>query len=306
MKNKSMDYTENENEIPYNPNNKYMISKDVVEKILNSYKVYYSVKNIELFQAAFTHKSYLNRNCWSQKQLEEKKKEIGEFVHELRDKCYEDLEFLGDSLLDFIVVIYIMKRYPDETEGFYTKLKSKLVSGVSLSKIAKKLNFHKYLIISKSIEDKNGRYSEKILEDVFEAFLGALYKDSSNDLLDNISTCNSFIFNMLNNINDDFDFASILLFDNNYKDQLLKFYHQNKWGSPRYIELKVEETSTMKIFNVGILNPEYSNFTTEELELMGDKKYLVVSVGSTKKKAEQQASKEALRYYGALLEDIYL
>lgn len=294
---------DNENEIPYNTQNKFIISKEIVEKILNTYNVQYTVKNISIFKTSFTHKSYLKRNCWTKEQLSEKKNTIGEYVYELQDKSYEDLEFFGDSLLDFIVVIYITTRYEGQNEGFYTKLKSKIVSGASLSRIAKKLNFHKYIVISKSIEDKGGRYSDKILEDVFEAFLGALHKDGITNTLDNFTICYNFIFNLLDNTNDDFDYPSLLLFDNNYKDQLLKYYHQNKWGTPKYVDVKIEENNNNKIFSIGVINPTYHEYSDSDLKKLGEKKFIMVSVGSTKKKAEQQVSKEILRIFGVLMED---
>jgi ribonuclease-3 len=290
-----MDIQDIENEIPYNPMNKNLISDINVEEILHKYNVIYKVKNIELFRTAFTHKSYLQRNIWTKEQLDEKKAEIGEKVLELRKQSYEELEFFGDAILDLVAVIYLSLRFPNQSEGFYTKLKSKLVSGTSLSKIAKALDFHKYIIISKSIEDKNGRHSDKILEDVFEAFLGALFKDIHGNVLDNFYTCYNFIFNLLDNVNDDFDYASLLLFDNNYKDQLLKYFHQKKWGNPIYIEIKVEENINSKIFSIGILDP----MTNDK------KKYLSIGIGSTKKKAEQQASKDVLRKFGVLIEDQY-
>jgi len=287
-----------DNEIPYNPLNLHLISSKDVEEILKKYNLSYRVNDVSLFRAAFTHKSYVMKPCWTQEQLKKKKESFDTPIIEIQNKSYEDLEFFGDSVLDFVTVTYITKRFENQSEGFYTKLKSKIVSGVSLAKIAKNLNFHKFILISQSLEDKNGRHSDKILEDVFEAFIGALYKDSVKEVnvgdcksLQGFDVCYSFIYNMLDNVNDDFDYAKLQLYDTNYKDQLLKYYHSQKLGFPQYVEISVEENITNKIFSIGILNPS------------GKEKYLSEGIGTTKKKAEQQASKNALRKLGILLEE---
>lgn len=287
-----MEY-DSDNDIPYNPNNKHIITTDMVEAILKKYQVTYQVRNIEIFRTAFTHRSYLMRPCWTKEQLNERKKAFDEPVMELRDRSYEDLEFRGDAVLDFIVVDYITRRFPLQNEGFYTKLKSKMVNGATLARIAKNLGFHKYVMISSTVEEKNGRHSEKILEDVLEAFIGALYDDSVGVDLEDFGTCYRFIYNILDNVNHDYDYAQLILYDTNYKDQLLKYYHQNKWGNPQYVELSVEENVHSKIFSIGISDP----LSKEK------KKVLATGVGATKKKAEQLASKEALRFFGVLPEE---
>ena len=91
---------------------------------------------------------------------------------------YALLEFLGDSVLGVIVAKYLFDRFPEEHEGFLTKMRSKLVRGEMLGSLAKMLNFGEFLIISRHIEDKcDGRNAEAILEDCFEAFIGAMFLD---------------------------------------------------------------------------------------------------------------------------------
>jgi ribonuclease-3 len=208
---------------------------------------------------------------------------------DLQNHCYEELEFYGDSILDFMTVLYITERFPSQSEGFYTKLKSKIVNGTSLSKLAKKLDFHQFLLISQQVEEKFGRFSEKILEDIFEAFIGALFRDQPNKFK-GFSVCSEFIHNILNNVQHDFDYAELILYDNNYKDQLLRYYNTNKLGHPLYKEISVEESTNMKIFTIGIVDP-----------LLSDQ-FISTAVGSTKKKAEQLAAKDALRKFGVLIE----
>ena len=108
---------------------------------------------------AFTHRSYLN---------------------ETREKIAsnERLEFLGDSILSFLVSEYLYKTYPTFDEGILTNLRSLLVNTKSLAGIAASLQFGSYLKLSKGEEDSGGRKNESILANCFESFLGALYLDS--------------------------------------------------------------------------------------------------------------------------------
>lgn len=288
-----------EQENPFNNNNSLISEQDVLQ-ILKKYNITnISINDISKFQTAFTHKSYMRKTYnFSDIELEGFAFELGNNVVSVRDYCYEELEFYGDAVLDFITVLYITDRFPDQNEGFYTKLKSKIVNGASLSKLAKKLNFHKYILISQQVEEKYGRFSEKILEDVFEAFIGALFKDQANKFK-SFTVCYEFICNILNNVQDDFDYAELIMYDDNYKDQLLRYFNLHKLGHPIYKEISVEESTNMKIFTVGILKPNYKEINSNVTDMQ---QYVASAVGATKKKAEQLAAKETLRCFGVLNE----
>ena len=175
---------------PYNFNNK-LITEDDVKKILLAYDINYDINDLSIYQKAFVHKSYSKKNPL----------DIGEDVTiaekpegalELFDYDNEVLEFLGDSVLGVIVAKYLFDRFPKEHEGFLTKMRSKLVRGEMLGSLAKMLNFGEFLIISRHIEDKcDGRNSESILEDSFEAFLGAMFLDFNET--DNYNLMENFI-----------------------------------------------------------------------------------------------------------------
>ena len=97
----------------------------------------------------------------------------------------ERLEYLGDSVLGGIVSSYLFHRYKTMNEGFLTKLKTKLVRTRMLAAFSRYLGLGKYLLISKHVEEVcDGRKNDRILEDLFEAFLGALFKDAYQDNLD--------------------------------------------------------------------------------------------------------------------------
>jgi ribonuclease-3 len=124
-----------------------------------------------------------------------------------------------------------------------TRLKTKLEDTKSLSKYTKRLGIEVYLLISKQIEDNNGRYALKLLEDTFEAFMGALLLDQGFEI------CKQLIYILLET---EIDYADILYKDTNYKDRLLRFYHSNKWSFPIYILLNEEHQGNKKIYKMGV------------------------------------------------------
>src|SRR3989344_2225173 len=114
--------------------------------------------NQNLFLQAFTHRSYLN----------ETKEKI---------ESNERLEFLGDSIISFVVSDNLFNKYPGFDEGILTNLRSLLVNTKSLAEIAKELDFGTQLRLSKGEEESKGRQNQSLLADSFEAFTGALFLD---------------------------------------------------------------------------------------------------------------------------------
>lgn len=95
--------------------------------------------------------------------------------------CYERLEFLGDSILGAIVAKDLYERFPDMDEGQLTQMKIALVSGKMLSTVASGLGVSKLVVIGDSEKGTGERGLNHILEDVFEAIVGALYLDAGYD-----------------------------------------------------------------------------------------------------------------------------
>src|SRR3989344_4866349 len=95
------------------------------------------IKNKSLLTQAFTHRSYLN---------------------ETKEKMQsnERLEFLGDSIISFVVSKYLYEKYPEFDEGSLTNLRSLLVNTKTLGELAKSLGFGKFLLLSKGEEDSKG------------------------------------------------------------------------------------------------------------------------------------------------------
>jgi dsRNA-specific ribonuclease len=159
---------------PYN-NKNILLQREDLDNLLNSNGLSgLEIKNINLYRVAFVHKSY----C-TMKNADFDKSNVNcpAGCLPLQDMSYERLEFLGDSLLGMIVTNYLYLRFPDQNEGFLSKIRTKIVNGRMLGYLSEKIGLPKFAIISKQVEESGGRNNYKIMEDIFEAFLGALYLD---------------------------------------------------------------------------------------------------------------------------------
>ena len=254
---------------PYNSSNE-LINSDEIINIMSQLNINnFQVNNIKLYQTSFIHKSY----C-VMKDSSEYENNINAL--NLFDESYEKMEFLGDSLLGLTISEYIYKRYSvlyNQDEGFLTNMKNRLVNGETLAKLATYLNFNKHLIISKHIEDNcDGRNNTNILEDTFEAFICAIYLDTNDmELLKEI---------IINIYEKYMDFSYIITNNTNYKDQILRYFHNNFKMYPKY-----ETTEDNHIFT--------------SILYKGDEK-ISSGKGDTKKKSEQDSSKNALIKYNVL------
>lgn len=115
--------------------------------------------NPNLLNEAFTHKSYVNE------------------VDDPNVKSNERLEFLGDAVLELVITKHIFQDFPDCEEGELTSMRSALVRGKNLSKVAKNLELGQYLILSKGEFNSKGQNKGYILANLVEAVIGAIYLD---------------------------------------------------------------------------------------------------------------------------------
>lgn len=114
--------------------------------------------NEKLRTLAFTHRSYLNEN-----------KDVNE--------SNERLEFLGDSILSFVVSSAIYEQYPNLKEGELTSLRSVLTNTQTLYVVAERLGLGALLKMSKGEEEGGGRTNKTILANTYEAVVGGLFLD---------------------------------------------------------------------------------------------------------------------------------
>jgi ribonuclease III len=264
----------------YNPTN-HLVNSQVIKQIFEICELNYKPQNIQIFQQGLTHKSYVVIT----------NPEI-EFEHldncvELQQESNERLEYLGDSIIGAIVASYLYHRYYNQNEGFLTKIKTKLVRTNMLAKFSLYIGLDKHVLISKHVEDMcEGRTNERILEDTFEAFIGALFEDIYQDDNDKygraMQLCADFIIRL---IEDTTDFRQLIAINDNYKELLLQLYHKT-WNGihPIYNEIKVDGPTNKRIYTMGVYHP-----VTKQL----------IGQGTARKKtmAEQTASKEALDYF---------
>ena len=118
----------------------------------------YKFKNIELLDQALTHKSYDNK---------------------LNN---ERLEFLGDSLLNAVVSQYLYQRFSNEKEGLLTRMRAQLVKAETLTQKAEDLRLQEHIKLSKGTANLSKDRKNSILEDAFEAVIGAIFIDSGWDI----------------------------------------------------------------------------------------------------------------------------
>ncbi len=104
------------------------------------------------------------------------------FGHEVlgdSSKSYETLEFLGDSVLGLIITEMLQQKYPTLSEGRLSKFRASLVNEQSLVKLASSINLESVILVGKGELSNEGNKRDSVMADVFEALLGAIYKDSS-------------------------------------------------------------------------------------------------------------------------------
>jgi ribonuclease-3 len=231
----------------------------------------------KVIQEAFTHNSYI---------IQDKKSDVNskcpENVISLQEKDNETLEFLGDAIIQASVTSYLYDRYPNQSQGFLSDTRSKIVRTSGLAIFAKHLDFGKYIIMSSHVEKtSNGRENSKILEDAFEAFIGAIFlyfKEIKNE--EKAYAIVKLIMTTL--IETAIDISSVIKNDINFKTKLMKEFqkHFNKY--PEYEEYKEEVDPDGKIvYHICIKTPD------------GD----IIGKGfgkSNKKRAEQYSAKNAL------------
>lgn len=161
-------------------------------------KIGYVFKNKAMLERAFTHSS-ASRDAL---------------------KNYESLEFLGDSILDFIVAKFLMSENPDAHEGALTQRRAEIVSQEPLEKAMIRLQVSKYLIVGKGEKVEQITNRTKVLSNLYEAIVGAIYLDSGS-----IDAAESYIYMTLR---EHFDGSIKHSEERDYKTELNEFVTQHR------------------------------------------------------------------------------
>jgi len=186
---------------------------------------------------------------------------------------YERLEFLGDTVLDLIVTEIIFEKFPDENEGFLTKLRAKLVKGDVLAEYANHLNLNELLVIGERARGQGIEFSKSVLADVFEALVGAIYIDQG------YTRASSFVADVIDKY---VDFERIIDTLDNYKSMLLEYAQAQKYEIPTYEVVSESGPGHDKTFTVRVFV---------------DNREMGRGEGKSKKQAEQQAARVALKTF---------
>ncbi len=216
----------------------------------------YSFRKPDLLREALTHKSYLNEMRASEK-----------------DRATQDnerLEFLGDAVLDLAVSEHLIALYPLSSEGDLSKMKARIVSEVTLARVARRLGIGEFLLLGRGEERTRGREKPSLLADALEAVIAAVYLDGG---FETARTVLLKIFeeeiHRLDQHPDELD----------YKTELQECCQRDFDVLPTYRVLRESGPDHEKLF---------------EVKLMIKEKLFGIGRGRSKKEAEQQAAKQAL------------
>lgn len=213
----------------------------------------YQFKNRDLLVRALTHRSFVNE-------------------HEIEGlENNESLEFLGDSVLGFLVSTRIFLRFPDLTEGELSKIRAYLVSSVNLVNLAQKLHLGEFLRLSRGEEKTGGRTKRAILVDAYEATIGAIYLDGG------VEAAARFVEHQMQDLLEGLDLHELTYGD--YKSALQEHLHDLGYPEPAYRVVDEIGPDHRKIFVVEVLIQD---------------KVIAQATGRTKKEAQQAVARQAL------------
>ncbi|MGH8547502.1 MAG: ribonuclease III [Methylococcales bacterium] len=187
----------------------------------------------------------------------------------------ERLEFLGDSILGFVIAETLYEKFPKADEGVLSRLRSNLVNQGSLAELARNVDLGDFLILG-SGEMKSGGYRrDSILSDAIEALIGALYKDQG------YAACQAWVLGLFANRMDD------LTLDNWEKDPKTRLQELMQSKGLKLPSYTLKSTSGL---------PHQQNFCVEcEVEPLDT---CQLGIGSSRKRAEQQAAQTVLDLLG--------
>lgn len=223
----------------------------VLEKALG-----HTFRSRELIERALTHKS----------RIYEKSAEGSASTDN------EQLEFLGDAILGFVVSECLVRRFGSYPEGRLSKLKAHLVSAARLYEVAQELQLGEYLFLGRGEEMSGGREKKALLSDAVEALIAALYLDAGLEIAWNF--IESRVIGPLEAPEDGSDSAIT-----DYKSALQEMAQALKLPPPRYV-VAAEE------------GPEHSKTFTVEVRL--GKEWVSQAQGLSKKSAGQKAAQQIL------------
>ncbi|NWG12591.1 MAG: ribonuclease III [Acidobacteria bacterium] len=217
----------------------------------------YSFRDPGLLLRALTHRSYVNEH-------------EGEGLEH-----NESLEFLGDSVLGFLVSSRVFSRFPGLQEGELSKIKAYLVSAANLLQLAKRLRLGEFVRLSRGEDKTGGRTKRAILVDTYEAVIGAIYLDGG------IDAASSLLVRQVEEILDGLDMKQVV--NGDFKSVLQEQLHD--LGRPEPVYRVVAE-----------IGPDHRK--TFIVQVLIHDEVVAEASGRTKKEAQQAAARLALGLIG--------
>lgn len=231
---------------------KVLLTKEDIRRI--TFGSCSKVNNIELFYQAMSHRSVIGNTL-----IDERNRVIYKPY-----KSNDVLEFIGDSVINSVIGLYLHRRFPNKKEGFLTKTRSIMVRTGTLARMCKFSLLSQFVLAEKK--------TNPVLEDAFEAFIGAIIID--NDYVEGLDICKKWLFELMDNF---VDITKMLETNRNYKDILQT--HFNNRTFPKYIDIG-KQTRECKV---------------RAVKMFG--KVIATASSFRRKDADQLAAKGALDYY---------
>ena len=182
----------------------------------------------------------------------------------------ERLEFLGDSILGFVIADALYLKFPDLAEGDLTRMRSSIVKGVTLAKLATDFGLGEFLILGPGELKSGGHKRESILEDAIEAIIGAIYLDA------NLDVAKSIILTWFEH------HLSVIKpgVSKDPKTRLQEYLQSKKIPLPTYEVIDIQGKSHNQMFTISCSTPILDE--------------IVITKATSRRKAEQQAAQQVL------------
>jgi ribonuclease-3 len=223
----------------------------MIKYFLLTQRIGYEFKDFSLLEEALTHPSCLG---------------LGELSAE---KSYERLEFLGDAILTFIITEFLLRNFPEEKEGQLTKRRSALVNKDTIVLVGKEIEILNHLVMP-AMEELNESESNKIIEDLTEALIGAMYLDGG------MKNCEEFVIKHWKNY-----LSRDISPEDDAKTYLQEWSQKRKFGIPKYKLISKTGEAHSPIFTVQV--------QVSDLPICNGS-------SNSKKIAEKEAAKELIKY----------
>ncbi|KRN31717.1 ribonuclease III [Weissella halotolerans] len=225
---------------------------ELQKSLASRYQIHFN--DVELLAEALTQANYINEHP------------------DYQGHDYQRLEFLGDAVMQQSTAVYLFKRYPDWDEGQLTELRIAMVQTRSFAALSRELHLDQYILLGRGEELSGARQRDSLLEDIWEAFIGALYLDQGQtvvmDFLEKI---------MFAKIDEGFYDQFV-----DYKSKLQEWLQKSGAVTIQYVRLAEE--------------PLANNDQLFVVEVMVNDQVLAKGSGKSTKAAEKEAAKKAYQH----------